>query len=221
MSSDRPSADNSQQQRQVDDLSALANTTQEVYDRNAGRFDRQRSKTLFEKAWLDRFLDELPPGGDILDVGCGSGRPIAAYIASLGYRVTGLDFSNAMLTLARRHVPSMLCVLADMRTFDLDATFDGIIAWNSFFHLKPNDQPTALKQFSKHLKRNGCLMATVGPEASEVRGFVGDDVVYHASLSQEAYKTACDRYGLQLLELALSDPNCNGHSILLARKQTG
>ena len=88
------------------DLSALAHTTLGVYDRQAERFDTERPRVLFERVWLDRFLAMVPPGGRILDVGCGAGEPIARYLMARGRQVTGLDASSAMLAIARRRFPT-------------------------------------------------------------------------------------------------------------------
>ena len=48
---------------------------------------------------LSRFA---PPGGRIVDIGCGLGGK-AAQMASLGYRVLGLDISQAAIDAAERH----------------------------------------------------------------------------------------------------------------------
>lgn len=48
-----------------------------LYERHARDFDRDRSRSLVEKAWLDRFLAGARPGGTVLDVGCGMGEPMA------------------------------------------------------------------------------------------------------------------------------------------------
>ncbi len=50
-------------------------------------------------------LKELEPlaGKSILDVGCGSGRYCIAYARKGAKRVIGIDFADAMITLAREH----------------------------------------------------------------------------------------------------------------------
>ena len=53
-----------------------------LYERHAASFDRERGRTLQERGWLDRFLALVPPGGCVLDVGCGMGEPIARYVRS-------------------------------------------------------------------------------------------------------------------------------------------
>ncbi len=55
-----------------------------LYERHARAFDRDRGKSLFEKPWLDRFLDLVPEGGSVLDIGCGSGEPIARHLIEPG-----------------------------------------------------------------------------------------------------------------------------------------
>ncbi len=45
-----------------------------------------------------------------------------------------------MLEMAREHFPSQCWIEADMRSVNLNRCFDGILAWDSFFHLTPNDQ---------------------------------------------------------------------------------
>ena len=71
----------------------LATQTKEIYDRNAQAFDAQRNKSLFERPWLNRFLSLVPKEGAILDVGCGTGDPIAQYILAQQYEVVGLDIA--------------------------------------------------------------------------------------------------------------------------------
>lgn len=200
-------------------LTEAANATKAVYDRNAACFDEQRSQALFEKSWIDRLLSTVPRGGNILDVGCGSGRPIGTYIVSKGFQLTGIDFSQPMLDLAAQNLPGSTLIRADMRTLALDRTFDGIIAWNSFFHLRETEQVETLKRFAKHLNAGGHLLTTIGHKASEVLGHVGDDFVYHASLSPEGYRDACQLCGFSIVELISEDANCASHSILLAQKR--
>ena len=201
------------------DLQNLATTTHAVYERNAARFDAERPKRLHERLWLDRFLDLLPDGATILDVGCGAGEPIAAYFRQGGYHVTGVDFSDAMLGIARTRHPDGDWRHADMRSLDLPERFDGIVSWNSFFHLTQAEQRSTLPRFAAHLAPQGALMLTVGDRAGEVTGHVGDDRVYHSSLSPNEYTQQLDSLGLDIVRFTVEDPDCDRHTILLARKR--
>lgn len=201
------------------ELAALAETTQTVYERNAGRFDAERPKGLHERIWLDRFLAQVPAGGAILDLGCGAGDPIAGYIMGRGYSVIGIDSSSAMLAIARARYPAGDWRQADMRRLNLGETFHGIIAWDSFFHLRPDEQRSVLPLMAAHLAASGALLLSVGPEAGETVGRVGDDSVYHASLAPQEYRTRLDHLGIDILRFVAEDPDCDFRTLLLARKR--
>ncbi|MCL6283426.1 class I SAM-dependent methyltransferase [Ruegeria sp. 2012CJ41-6] len=200
-------------------LSDLARRTQQVYERNAERFVRARPRTLEERPWLDRFGALLPDRADILDLGCGSGEPIATYFLGLGHRVVGIDASNAMIRIARQRHPEGDWLLGDMRTLNLAGQFDGIIGWNSFFHLTQAEQRDVLPRLARHLRTDGALLLTVGPEAGEVAGKVGNDPVYHASLSPREYADILAEQGLQIVAFTRQDPECYGMTVLLAQKR--
>lgn len=202
------------------DLSALAARTAEIYERNAVRFDRERSRSLFERGWLDRFLDRLSVGGAVLDIGCGSGDPIAAYILDKGFAVAGVDIAPAMIDLARARLPNATWKVADMRTLTMGQRFDGILSWHSFFHLTADDQRATLARFADHLYPGGMLLLTVGPAATEAVGRVGDDPIYHASLSPEEYRDRLADLGLDIIRFVAEDPACDYASVLLSQKRS-
>jgi SAM-dependent methyltransferase len=202
----------------AEDIAHLAALTQEVYERNAARFDAERSKGLHERPWIDRLLRGAPPGGSVLDLGCGAGDPIAAYIAGAGFAVTGFDASRAMLDLARRATPDGDWRLGDMRALDLPERFDRIIGWNSFFHLMRDEQRAVLPRLAAHLAPGGALMLTVGPGNGEVDGHVGDDRVYHSSLTRVEYAAILGREGLTITDYVAEDPDCAGQTVFIARK---
>ena len=56
------------------------------YQRHGRAWAADRGSRLMEKAWLDRFAALLPERGSVLDLGCGSGRPIAHDLLGRGLR---------------------------------------------------------------------------------------------------------------------------------------
>lgn len=202
-------------------ITARPDTVRDVYEEQAARYDAQRSRALFEARWLARFANGLPDGGHVLDLGCGAGEPIASWFIAEGYTVTGVDFAEAMLDIARSRWPKGDWRHADMRDLDLGETFNGIIAWNSFFHLSPAEQRPCIARMARHLRPGGSLLVTVGHLAGETTGTVGGREVYHASLSPAEYATCLEENGLRLTGFLAEDPDTKQHSVLMARKFQG
>ncbi|CUH47168.1 class I SAM-dependent DNA methyltransferase [Ruegeria atlantica] len=199
-------------------MNADPENTLAVYERQATEYDKRRSKALFEARWLARFTASLTPGDSVLDLGCGTGDPIARWFMAEGFSVTGVDFSEAMLDIARARWPEGDWRRADMRDFELDQKFDGIIAWNSFFHLTADEQKDCIGRIARHVNDGGMLMLTVGPRAGEDSGTVAGELVFHASLSPAGYAVCLEENGLQLTGFLAEDPETESHTVLMARK---
>jgi trans-aconitate methyltransferase len=188
-----------------------------LYERHAGTFDRDRGKTLFEKRWLDRFLAELPRHPLVLDVGCGSGEPIAAYLLRSGSRVVGVDSSPSMIEMCRGRFPDAEWHVGDMRQIALERRFDGIIAWDSFFHLAAGDQREMFPRFARHASPGAVLMFTSGSAAGEAIGEFGGEPLFHASLDPAEYEDLLERNGFTVIAHVTDDAECGHHTIWLAR----
>ena len=77
------------------------NTTLDYYDRNADAFTARTINDDLTSEY-DAFLKHLPPGGHILDAGCGSGRDTRHFL-DMGYHVTAFDGSIEMAARATEH----------------------------------------------------------------------------------------------------------------------
>mgnify|MGYP001547094599 FL=1 len=106
-----------------------------------------------------------------------------------------------------------------MRVPALQETFDGILAWDSFFHLTPDDQRRMFPIFRDHAKPGAPLMFTSGPRHGEAIGQLRGEPLYHASLAPEAYRTLLAAHGFAVIAERMEDPDCGGHSVWLARRQ--
>ena len=200
-------------------LKAIADGMHDVYERKAEEFDQERGKTLFERSWLEKFEVLLPKNASILDVGCGSGEPIARYFIEKGYDLTGVDYSQSMIGLVRQRFPEQTWLVADMRDLDLERRFDGLLGWHSFFHLTQDEQRAVLPIFSSHLNPGGVLMLTVGPEEGECDGHVAGEDVYHASLSPDEYRGILEKLDFKIEQFVAEDPDCGYATIILAWKR--
>lgn len=189
-----------------------------IYERHARAWDVKRGRSLFEKPWLDRFVSHIPHGASVLDVGCGSGEPIARYLIEQGYAVTGADSSAPLIALCRERFPDRNWIVADMRTLDLGRQFSGLIAWDSFFHLTPDDQRRMFPVFRKHAASGAVLMFTSGPSHGEAIGTFEGEPLYHGSLDADEYRSLLQANGFAVLAHAVDDPSCGGHTIWLAQR---
>jgi SAM-dependent methyltransferase len=189
-----------------------------LYERHALAFDRQRGRSLFERAWLDQFLGHVRPGGAILDLGCGMGEPIARYFLTRGFDVTGVDTSPSLLELARVRFPTGEWLECDMRSLALERRFDGVVAWHSLFHLRADRQREMFPRFRDHANPGAPLLFTSGPEAGDAIGCFQGEPLFHASLSGDEYRDLLDRNSFSVVAQQNEDPECRGATVWLARR---
>jgi SAM-dependent methyltransferase len=182
-------------------------------------WDADRRKGYWnDERWHVRFANELPIGAKVLDLGCGGGVPVAANLVRRGLQVTGIDGSPTLISLCRSRFPQCTWVVADMRTLALEGIFDGVLAWDSFFHLKPEDQRTMFGVFNAHAAENCVLMFNTGPSHGESIGSYGGDPLYHASLDATEYTHLLASVGFELIDHTVEDPLAGGRTVWLARK---
>lgn len=195
------------------------NKIYEIYNKIADWYDTHRSSELFEKPYLDMAISHIQPRTQILDLGCGSGVPIAQYFIQKGFEVTGIDGSQKQIAFAKSHVPAMKSSVADMREINLGKKYDCIIAWHSFFHLTQDDQRQMFKTFEKHIKPGGILLFTSGPDAGEVWSENGGENLYHASLSAKEYRELLAKHHFEVLAHTVEDKNCGDATVWLSKYQ--
>ncbi|MGR1580435.1 class I SAM-dependent DNA methyltransferase [Thalassobius sp. S69A] len=213
------------------DFSAIKAQTQTVYDRQADAWDSQRGQRheelgLYERNWLQKWLASLPRPADLLDLGCGSGRPIAGFLLAQGHQLTGYDYSARMIRLAQSHFPTASWPtaawhVADMRDMSTDRHWDGILSWDGFFHLSPQEQRSALPRMAARLRPGGAMMLTVGWGEGAVTGTVNGETVYHGSLSTDEYVTILKQAGFSAVTVTLKDASVLGRCVLLATGKRG
>jgi 2-polyprenyl-3-methyl-5-hydroxy-6-metoxy-1,4-benzoquinol methylase len=133
------------------------------YNAIAKDWDTARSTIFhYEPAFLERLLLDLHPPAKILDLGCGTGRPIAEYLLKRGFRVTGVDQAEGMLALARLRFPEGRWLHSAMETFEPDEEYDSAVIWDSLFHVPRENIEPILRKVVRCLRPGARLMLTVG-----------------------------------------------------------
>lgn len=197
----------------------LAKQIIDIYKKYGRSWTERRGTYLYEKVWLDRFLSLIPVPSKILDLGCGSAKPIAEYLIEHGHDVTGVDASNVMIEMAQQNFPEQHWIQQDFRSFQSDQKFQGILAWDSFFHLTHDDQRKMFGLFSDHVVAGAALMFTSGPAHGEAIGEMFGEPLYHASLAADEYRLLLDQHGFEVIKMIAEDAECAGHTVWLAQKR--
>ncbi|MEM7505286.1 MAG: class I SAM-dependent methyltransferase [Pseudomonadota bacterium] len=113
--------------------------------------------------FLARLDHYLAPDSMVLDLGCGAGLPVDAWLLAAGHRVIGLDISDTMLDMARANIPG-----AEYRRGDLSAlcpsTFaaDAIVSFFALFHVDRERHAGVLANWHTQLAPGGYLLLTTG-----------------------------------------------------------
>ena len=178
---------------------------------------KERDKSLMEREYLNLVCTNLKDRSEILDLGCGFGDPIAKFFIDKNHNVTGIDSSPYMIKECKKSFPSHSWLLSDMRTLNLNKKFSAIIAWDSFFHLNMKEQKEMFKVFALHAKQNSYLLFTSGPNKGDAYGYFGDELIYHASLSNIEYRTLLEKHGFEVVLYKEKDPKCGNHTVWVAK----
>jgi len=189
----------------------------DLYRRKAVVWAKERGNLLLEASWLDRFCQLLPINPTVLDIGCGSGEPIARYLVEKGCAVTGIDAAPTMIDLFRHNLPHQESQLIDMRTLSLGRLFNGLLAWDSSFHLSHDHQRAMFPIFRKHAAPRAALLFTSGPSHGEAMGTLDGEPLDHASLDAAEYRDLLHLNGFDVVAHAIEDPDCGLHTIWLAQ----
>lgn len=105
----------------------------------------------------DAFLNFLSPFARILDIGCGPGQ-YSIYFHKRGFNVKGVDFSENMVSIAKKLCDKVEFEIQDMRNLNFeDSFFDALWVCSSFVHIPKKDVTPVLNEFKRILKPDGVL----------------------------------------------------------------
>jgi cyclopropane fatty-acyl-phospholipid synthase-like methyltransferase len=180
-------------------------------------------------AYVDRILDGLPTGAKVLDLGCGTGNPIAKHMADRGFCVVGVDQSSELLKIAETIVPDARLVHADIVDVELEEGFAAAVAWDSIFHVERKHHAAIFKKLANSLNAGGRLLLAVGgsdaadaPESDpDHQGFTSEmfgHTFFYSGYAPMVARELLQAAGFEIELWEIDDPTSKGHIAAIARK---
>ncbi|WP_083704607.1 trans-aconitate 2-methyltransferase [Motiliproteus sp. MSK22-1] len=147
---------------------------------------------------FDFFLNGLPRPSKVLDLGCGSGLPIAKRLTESGFSVVGIDRSEKLLEQARENVPQGEFLTAEIESYDIDTEYSGVVLWDCLFHLPREQHRLILEKVYQTLPKGGLLMLSSGGSDIDQPPFT--DFMFGVEFFYDSYTpdiliALCDKIG--------------------------
>jgi ubiquinone/menaquinone biosynthesis C-methylase UbiE len=144
-------------------------STERGYDLLAPKFDFTPFRTPDEILdGLGQYLGEPRSIDAALDVCCGTGAAIRVLRPLCRERIVGIDFSQGMLDVARRHFPdereqpSVELIRDDVLNMQFREEFDLAVTVGSLGHILPRDEPRFVERIAAALKPGGRFAFVTG-----------------------------------------------------------
>lgn len=195
----------------------MKNPNIKAYQNIASKWKEVRDSLSMPNCVID-FAKGIPSGGQILDVGCGTGYPIAAWFVEHGYNVTGIDVVKNMIDYAKQlKLQNAKFFHSDLLDYQTSEKFDGIVAFDVLFHLSIEQQLPALTRLVKMLKPNGSILFTHGKINGEITGKMFDETFYYSSLKTSEYVKHAESLGLNVTTLIedYEEPTVGDRNLLM------
>ncbi|ANN18085.1 methyltransferase [Amycolatopsis orientalis] len=143
-------------------------TAEELFDTIGSAYEEVFGRPPVIDRALRHLLGALPPSSRVLDIGSGTGRPVAEELAAAGHRVTGLDVSSVMIDLARRQVPAASFVHIDVRDWaSPPESWEAVCAFFPFLQMPRRDTEAVLADIARWLVPGGLFALVTVPRDVE------------------------------------------------------
>jgi len=134
--------------------------TKSWYDRNAANWVIKKANLEYCRSEFEEY-QKLLPGGNVLDLGCGTGRDAHLFVPA-GYDYTGVDLSDGMIGEAEKLFPDVKFQVMDLCDLKFaDQSFDGIWSFAAYLHIPKKDIAGAIAEANRVLKMGGIGLITV------------------------------------------------------------
>ncbi|MFX1310510.1 MAG: class I SAM-dependent methyltransferase [Promethearchaeota archaeon] len=148
-------------------MNEISNLVGKGYNKIAKDYYTHRDLNKFNGE-LEKLISLIPENAHVLDAGCGAGIPTAKFLVKRGIKVTGIDLSDTMLSMARENVPEANFIKMDINEIKFDENmFDALISVYTLFHISKQNHFSIFKKFLEILKPGGILLINTGVSESE------------------------------------------------------
>jgi SAM-dependent methyltransferase len=190
------------------------------YDAVSERYRGDDDRPPEYAPWLRSISERLPPGADVLDLGCGCGVPVSRELSAAGHRVVGVDLSDRQIARARRLAPRARFVRADATEVPFPAaTFDCVVCLYMLIHVPRDQQLPLLRRIRHWLRPGGAFLATVGTRAwsgREDNWLDGGAPMWWDHADAATYRRWFAEAGLTVEQDEFVPEGNSGHQLLLA-----
>ncbi|WP_017054440.1 class I SAM-dependent methyltransferase [Vibrio genomosp. F6] len=159
-----------------------------------------------DKVLFNEFIHCLPLNARLLDLGCGTGVPIDQLMLKHGYQVLGVDCSEKLLEVARDLLPEAHFVQAELETYDIESSYQGIIMWDCLFHIPREHHEPILSKVYRALEMGGVAIISSGGSEQNIPAFTGtmfDVEFYYDAYPVDDLVNLCKKIGFSILKQKL------------------
>ena len=149
----------------------------DFYDSVAAEYEAAYGHSAGLLKFIQKSLSTFKPASKILDVGCGTGAPVAITLAREGHRITGIDLTPSMIELSRAAVPDGNFEVADMLHYESPEQMDVVLNILSLFSLSRQELEVMTRKWAKWVVADGLLcIGTIAAEfCNPAKEFYSED----------------------------------------------
>ncbi|MEU1107307.1 class I SAM-dependent methyltransferase [Streptomyces tibetensis] len=193
------------------------------YDALSLRYDQAYGAETKYQPWISELSGRIPAGGTVLDLGCGSGVPVARTLATVGHRVTGVDISEVQIRRARELVPQAEFIRADATAVDFGpASFDAVVSFYALIHIPLEEQLPLLQKVAGWLRPGGWFLGTTGHRAwtgVDEDWLAGGTAMWWSHADAATNRTWITQAGLMVEQEEFVPEGEGGHALFWARRR--
>lgn len=126
-----------------------------TYNAIADIYVEEASLDHEDTSYINSFLETVS-GKKILDLGCGPGI-LSKYLSDLGYDVTGVDFAEQMISIAKKLAPNANFIVSDIANLELDDKFYGIVLAHLLIHFSKDENIQILNKLHNFMNPDASL----------------------------------------------------------------